>query len=948
MACLVTVLMLLGGWKSLPAGGPSWVDQTLRRMSLDEKLGQMVFTTFQAGFMQEDTPEWRWLVHLVRDEHIGGLHLYGGDVYAAIAATNRLQRLAKVPLLFDADFEQGVGARFDGATEFPSNMAVGATGSTAFARELGKITAQEARAIGIHITFAPVLDVNSNPQNPIINTRSYGEDPEKVAALGAAFIEGCREGGLLTTAKHFPGHGDTGTDSHLDLPVIPRSLDSLAAVELVPFRRAIDAGVDLVMSAHIALPQIAEGAYLPSTLSSNVLTRLLRGKLGFSGVIITDALGMAAVRKNFTDRFAAVQAVLAGADVLLSPPSVEQVIATLRRKVEDGTLPQSRIDASVRRILRLKERLGLQRESAVSSSWAFRTVGRPSFKKTAVKVAQRSITLVKNDGGLLPLALPPQTRVAALLLSSSIRPMKPIFLRELRRRIPDIEVATAPVTEPADAALAALHRVEDADVLVLGLDVRVHAGTRRLALPEPLAAALDTLAAEGHRLVVVSFGSPYVLQQMPHLPVYLCAYGSAEVSQVAAAQALFGEIDITGRLPVSLSADYPAGYGLRLKASSRPWARPKKETAIVLRRGLPEEAGFDSEKLLQVDTVMDSALADSAFPGAVLLVARDGKIVWEKAYGRMWYGSSAPPMRTNAIFDLASVTKVVATTTAAMILYDRGQLDLDAPVHRYLPRFTGEGRDPVTIRNLLTHTSGLPPFKRFFLEYRSPEEIWDAIYATPLEYEPGTQSVYSDIGMMLMAKVVEAISGKPFDRFCADEIFEPLGMDDTYFNPPQRVIDRIPPTEFDQWRGRLVRGEVHDENAYALGGVAGHAGLFSTARDLAILLQTLLNGGAYGDTRIVKPATVSLFVERANLVQGSSRALGWDTPSPPSSSGRFFSKESFGHTGFTGTSVWVDRKRRLFVVFLTNRVHPTRQNIKIREVRPKVHDAVMRALLDRR
>ena len=433
---------------------------------------------------------------------------------------------------------------------------------------------------------------------------------------------------------------------------------------------------------------------------------------------------------------------------------------------------------------------------------------------------------------------------------------------------------------------------------------------------------------------------------MPDVPAYLCAYGAAEVSQVAVAKAVLGEAEISGRLPVSIMANFPAGHGLKVKA--RPmikWTEEKQEKPRVLRRSLPGEAGFDPRRMMQVNAVMDSALADSAFPGAVLLVAKDGKIVWEEAYGLMWYGADAPVMRTDAIFDLASVTKVIATTTATMVLYDRGQLDLDAPVKRYLPRLTGDGRDRATIRNLLTHTAGLPPFKRFFLDYETAEQIWDAIYATPLEYEPGTQSVYSDIGMMLMAKAVESISGKPLDRFCRDEIFEPLGMRDTRFNPPPSILNRIPPTEYDRWRGRLVRGEVHDENAFAVGGVSGHAGLFSTAHDLAILLQTLLNGGAYGDIRLVRPETVSLFVERANVVEGSSRALGWDTPSQPSSSGRYFSRRSFGHTGFTGTSVWVDRDRQLFVILLTNRVHPTRENNKIRAVRPAVHDAVMRALL---
>ncbi len=355
--------------------------------------------------------------------------------------------------------------------------------------------------------------------------------------------------------------------------------------------------------------------------------------------------------------------------------------------------------------------------------------------------------------------------------------------------------------------------------------------------------------------------------------------------------------------------------------------------------------GANSPSFAHVDSIMLQAVADSVFPGAVLLVADSGRRVHLRAYGMMGYGTYARPMPKNAIFDLASVTKVVATTTAAMLLVDRGQLDLDAPVQRYLPGFTGENKDKVTVRHLLVHASGLPPFRRYYLENLSAEQTLHRIMIEPLIYSPGTETRYSDLGIILTAKIVEAISGLSLDRFCAKNIFQPLDMEDTFFNPPAEVLDRIPPTEYDPWRGRMVHGQVHDENAFTLGGVSGHAGLFSTAEDLSHFAAMLLAEGKYGGRQLISPGIIAEFTRRQNLVSGSTRALGWDTRSAEkSSSGHYMSMRAFGHTGFTGTSIWIDPVKKVFVILLSNRVHPTRDNRRIIGFRPKLHDAVMQAL----
>lgn len=360
----------------------------------------------------------------------------------------------------------------------------------------------------------------------------------------------------------------------------------------------------------------------------------------------------------------------------------------------------------------------------------------------------------------------------------------------------------------------------------------------------------------------------------------------------------------------------------------------------------PAGLRLDDAGRARIDSVLQAAVRDSVFPGAVAVIGTADSILMLQAIGRMGYGEYDAPMREDAIFDLASVTKVVATTTAAMLLAEHGQIELDAPVQRYLPAFAGAGKEKVTLRHLLTHSSGLPPFKRYFLESLPPGAIISRILQEPLEFEPGSETRYSDLGMILLAKIVESVSGQSLDRFCQEKIFAPLAMRDTYFNPPAYLASRIPPTEFDPWRGRMVHGVVHDENAFALGGVAGHAGLFSTANDLAAFLQMLLNDGTFAGEQLLKPATISQFTRRQNLVDGSTRALGWDTRSAEnSSSGGYFSIDAYGHTGFTGTSVWIDPGRRLFVILLSNRVHPARENRKIIRFRPRFHDVVMQAML---
>ncbi len=920
-----------------------WVEKTLAQMTLREKLGQMFVYHLDTNFKTADDPAWQKIVTLVQAHHLGGVHLWRGEPYATAYMTNRLQKLAKIPLLFTADLENGV-ARF-GGTAFPPNMAIAATGDAQMAYQMGLHTAREARSLGLNLIFAPVADVNNNPLNPIINTRSFGEDPEMVARFTEAFIRGCNAGGALATAKHFPGHGDTAEDSHIELAYVPADSARLEQVELQPFRRAIAAGVDFIMTAHLNVRGVAMNPYDPATLSPEIMTGLLRQRLGFDGVLITDAMRMWAMSRNYTEAFATVQAMKAGVDVILVQENIPEMIAELEKRVQSGEISMRRIDASARRILRSKSKIRLERQRFVNPDSLSTRLSTTAARNAATNAAIRAITLLKNEKNILPLSSADTGRVVVIEFwdEARLRGASPLA-RELGRYLKNFEnYQLSPESTPAQFA-EILKNVRAARIQVWPAYTPLRSWKGHIGLPENLQPFADSLLATGVPAAVVSVGNPYIYPQVQNAAAYVATFGTGEILEIAAARALVGATEISGKSSITIPGYFERGAGQKLMAKNVQPLAASSGPNLHLRVGFPNEAGMNAAQLDSVRLLMQTAVRDSVFPGAVLLVARNGLIVMDEACGTMGYNEFNRPMRLDGIFDMASVTKCVATTTACMLLYERGQLDLEAPVQKYLPEFIGAGKENVTIRHLLTHSSGLMAYRRYFLEFHAPGEIIKTILNEPLENPVGAKTVYSDLGIILMGKIAEKLSGQSLEVFCREQIFQPLKMSETGYNPPQQFITRIPPTEFDSWRGRMVHGQVHDENAFSLGGVSGHAGLFSTTRDLAAFLFMLQNGGVYEGGRLLKPETIALFTSRQNVVAGSSRALGWDTPDGKNSAGHFMSGRAFGHTGFTGTSVWTDPEKNMFVILLSNRVHPARNNQKLLPFRAKLHDAVMKAV----
>jgi beta-N-acetylhexosaminidase len=931
--------------QKLSPAAAQWVETTLGKMTLDEKVGQLIFATYHGSFTATDAPAYAEIMRDVEKLHVGGfinvtqsspLGIVKSQAYPTAVLTNQLQAQSKIPLLVGADFERGTAMRLDEGTSFPTAMALAAAGNPKDAYTMGKVTALEARAVGIHWIYAPDSDVNNNPDNPIINTRSFGEDPHKVAEYVTAFVHGVQENGGLATAKHFPGHGDTAADSHIDLPVIRADRERLESLELVPFRAAIAAGADSIMTGHLSIPSLEPDPNTPATLSSNILTDLLRTELGYQGLVVTDAMDMGGITVRFAPGEAAVRAFAAGADALLMPPVPDAAVDALKNAVKSGRISRERLDASVRRILQAKARIGLYKERFVDVNALNKNFGKVEWQREAQEISDRGVTLLRDTPHRLSLDATKPTRALLVALYADPEPYPGEDLEhELRSRLDSVTTLRAD-TRFVKADNLKLPAPDTYDVAILAFFVRVSDRKGNVDIPAEQAALSEKVYKNGKPVVTIGFGSPYLVEQFPQAETWLAAFGISDVAQISVARALFGQIPVRGHLPVTVpGVDMKAGFGIELAAN------PMTVQPMDVRAEAQLQPAFD---------VIESAVADKAFPGATLAVGYRGRVALH-SFGKLSYDAKSAQANVRTMYDVASLTKVIVTTTLVEKLVEgdfHSPLQLDAPVERYLPEWASgpqpEWRRKVTVRHLMTHTSGLPPFKEYWRTSKGKPDTLKMIFAEPLESEPGTKMVYSDLGIILMAEIIERLTGRTVDDLAKEYIFSPLGMNDSMYKPPKKLWPLIAPTEFDaNFRKRLIQGEVHDENAFAIGGVSGHAGLFSTAPDLAAFCQMLLNGGVYAHQRILRRSTIAQFTAPQQL-SGGTRTLGWVVPTEGSSSGHYFSAHSFGHTGFTGTSIWIDPDRQVFVVLLTNRVNPTREDHKIAEVRPALHDAVMQAL----
>src|SRR5690348_2097340 len=803
----------------------AWVESTLHKMTMNEKIGQLLFTTYYGGFTATDSPAYQQLLHDVQDLHVGGfivithgspLGVVKSQAYPTAVLANQLQAKSKLPLLIGADFERGTAMRYDEGTSFPTAMAVAAAGNPKDAYTMGKITALEARATGVHWVYAPDSDVNINPGNPIINTRSFGENPQRVAEFVSAFVKGVEDNGGLSTAKHFPGHGDTSADSHIDLPVIHANRERLEHLELVPFRAAISSGVSSVMTGHLSVPAVEPDPNTPATLSHNILTGLLRDELGYHGLIVTDAMEMGGITVRYAPGEAAVRAVAAGVDCVLMSPVPDAAFEALQGAVKSGRISKERLDESVRRILQAKARLGLNTSRLVDLNALNHKFGSIAWQKEAQEISDRGVTLLRDTPHRLPLDGTKPARALLLAFYADPEPYPGEDLeRELRNRFDSVTTLRAD-TRFVNAGILKLPSPDSYDVAIVAFFVRVSDRKGNVDVPAEQAALAEQVYKTGKTVITVGLGSPYLIERFPQAETWLAAFGISDVAQISVARALFGEIPVRGHLPVTVpGVNLKAGFGIDVPAD------PMKLQPMDIRSEAQLRPAYE---------VVEDGIKDKAFPGATLAVGYRGKVAIH-AFGHLTYDVKSPSVSNNTMYDIASLTKVVATTTLVEKLVEGDfpvPLDLDARIERYLPEWAKgpqpDWRHRVSVRHLMTHTSGLPPFKEYWRTSKDKQDTLNRIFVEPLEYEPGTKMEYSDLGIILMAEIIQRLTGKPLNVLANENIFQPLVMNNTMYLPPKKIWPTIAPTEFDkQYRHRQIQGEVHDENAAAIGGEIGRA-----------------------------------------------------------------------------------------------------------------------------
>lgn len=932
--------------------GRAWADSVLAGLDLDQMTAQLLMPPV---YSREESADWEREERWCREWGIGGVIAMQGTPELQRERIHRLQDASDIPLWVSTDAEWGLAMRFSETHSYPRAITLGATDDADLVRRMGQLIAEDLKVLGIHVNFAPDVDVNSNPRNPVIGFRSFGEDPERVMRLGIAYAEGLQSRRVLATAKHFPGHGDTDADSHLTLPTLAHDRARFDSVELVPFRGLAEAGVGGMMAAHLNIPELESAPGLPSTLSRRIVSDLLRDEIGFQGIVFTDAMTM----KGFAD-FAetatpSVDALLAGNDVLLFPDEPEAVVAEVRAAVEAGRLDSAVVAETCRRVLEAKHWCGVQEGLPGGGGSLAGGAGRDSLHRAILEAA---ITVVTNRRAVLPFRGDVR-EVRVLRLGGSDGPLGDQLGRVLGGGANVVSEAF-----PADVE-AWWKRGEVGDALVVavgGTDRRVSTNygvsLEDMARLEDLAARVSARAGSPP-LVVVVFGTPYLLDRMTRVmalsDAVVVAYEDDAVAERVAGELLGGAVGASGTLPVS-AGGFPVGWGVpamggvRLGFSDRPF-----------------------EGAAAIDSIAEAAIQQGAMPGCRVVAVHRGRVVHDGQYGTT---DGRRAVEAGTVYDLASITKVAATVLSLMALEEDGVIDRKQPVGRYLSDLSGTELGARTVEDILAHRAGLKAWIPFYLEameepgvfvrkqdaahrtqvadglymldsYR--DTLWQRVVDAPLD--PVGTHRYSDLGYYLLQRVVEDLSGQTLNQFVTARFYEPMGLTRMGFQPSDWAhMEDVAPTEVDEvFREQTVHGHVHDPGAAMLGGVAGHAGLFSDAYELARLFYMLMRGGHYGGEGFLEPETIRGWTTRVDSDPKHRKACGFDRPESERDEGPTCNQAgwaSFGHTGFTGTVAWADPDADLVYVFLSNRVHPSAENWKLVQlnVRTEIHRVICETL----
>lgn len=940
--------------------GHTWAEQVFDSLSIDERIAQL--------FMIEVRPTYG-AAHLnkvretINRHKVGGIVFFKGNPTQQVKLTNEFQEMSKTKMLIAIDGEWGLAMRLANTISYPYQLGLGSIQDDQLIFEMGREIGRQCKRLGIHVNFAPVIDVNNNPNNPVINYRSFGEDPTNVSNKGWAYAAGMQEAGVIACAKHFPGHGDTDVDSHKDLPVIKHSLERLQSVEFQPFQHLIKHGVRSVMTAHLFIPAIDSRQNIASSISDKAVNGILRKQMGFVGLSFTDALNMQGVAKYHTDGELELKALLAGNDILLAPGDIPKATLLIKNAMKSGKISEEYVWGKVMKVLNYKHAVGLHEFKPLNEQNVVEDLNSARAKQINYKLVEKSLCLVKDENAVLPITSDRnKDNILSISLGSS---SESIMQKELKKYGIVKHVSLAKNASPA-AYSEALNQVERAEITIIGLH-----NTSKYPPSFGVASNVQSFVNEANqrgKTLLVDFGNPYNLKKFPGQKSVLLAHEDKPENQIKAAQAIVGIAEVNGLLPVTVSNEYKAKMGVSTKARGE------------LHEALPEEVGMNASYFRKVDEIVASAIRTGATPGCQVFVAKNGKTIYNKSYGKFSYDPNATKVETSHLYDLASITKVAATTLSIMKLEEEGKLSLHDKMSKYLPELKNTNKDFVTIKMVLEHKAGLKSWIPFYFETVKEQAFYDSIYSkVPTEehtievgkdlymlgsykqrvferiYESEIETVgrykYSDLGMILMKELIEKVTMTDFESYVNETFYNPMGLQRMTFLPLKVYEEEyiIPTAEAPDMRKNRVQGYVHDPAAAMLGGVSGHAGLFGNAESLGVLMQMLLNGGTYNGKRYLQAATIEKFTKRQ--ASDSRRGIGWDKPEPnrrkvnPASD--YASNACFGHTGFTGTMVWADPEHDLVFVFLSNRVYPSQDNRKLisQGVRTKIMDELYKSFL---
>lgn len=964
---LLGVVFILGTQECIPQERTNepqtkaelWADSLYNTLSEDERLGQLFMIRAHSNLGDDHIAN---VEKLIKTYQVGGLCFFQGTPEKQVELVNRYQALSKIPLIIAIDGEWGLGMRMKESTiSFPRQLTLGAIQNNKLIYDMGVEIARQMKRVGVTVNFAPDIDVNNNAKNPVIHTRSFGENPENVAQKALQYLKGMQDNGVMGSAKHFPGHGDTDVDSHLDLPVINHSMARLDSIELYPFKVLADAGAGSIMVAHLQVPALDPRTNRPTSLSRNTITNLLKEKMGYKGLVFTDALEMKGVTKHFGNGQVEAEALAAGNDMLLLPENIEASIREIKKYLADGRLNKKQVEESVKKVLAAKYTLGLTSYTPIAVDSVREDLNSKQALLLKRNLYENAMTLVRNADNLLPFKSLAKTSIASVSIGATA---KTPFQERL-----DKYAKVTHLQSPKEVPANLLGQLKSKDVVIVSLHDMSGSASKSFGITQSTKTFIDNLRKQT-KVVLVVFGTPYALQYFDNVDWVLQAYEEDPIAQDVAAQALFGGIPVKGKLPVTASPKSQYAQGIIVEKATR------------LGYNLPENVGINSETLAKIDTIAQQAILAKATPGMVVLVAKDGQVVYEKAFGSHTYTGSQP-VKTSDLYDLASVTKIAATTVAIMKLYDEGKIDIDQTLGFYLPELRGSNKAPLTIREVMTHRAGLlgwiPFYKQTVVRTRRsvrPSTKYYRTVKTSTYSVPVTEKLYmrndfvntmwaqirnsklrsnnnyrySDLGFYLLSKVVLKVSGKSLDEYVASEVYEPMGLHRITYNPwKQFSLEKMVPTEEDHvFRNQRLRGYVHDMGAAMLGGVSGHAGLFSDANGLAALMQMLANEGTYGDLRLLDSTTVNAFTRREP--SSTRTGIGFDlfkaNPNMKIGMPKTASGLTYGHIGFTGTCTWVDPINNVVYVFLSNRTYPSANNFRINKlgIRSRILGVVYEAM----